>query len=787
MIRCRIERGRWLLFSIFLLVLLSLTGCSPKGGGLLAGLSPSLEQEVDRATKLTDARVSKVGEDWNTNQTAIFKGPRARVVYDLGTPRALRSGWILADNDDTYVVSVSDDGKTFRPAWEAKAERGHGLRPRTGTFEASGRYVQVQATGGDGNHSISEVQLFEDAAIRGPVGVKVVASRQPHEVARTSVLHLGLALVTLLLLSRPGRRPWWLLGVGAVGVAALGVAEAFPDIWPVDGREVSLVRGIVASVAAFVLAWDAFSPRNVAPDRRVATGILGVCGLLGLLSFYNLGRPQFWDDKTKTPSFVHYLDLRQYHPTAKFFPEIGYRRLYEADTAAFLEETQTPFDRIASKEMRNLDTNMVGRIGDRRAEIKAIKGKFSPERWAEYKQDARYFRLTMGQETWFKMMLDLGGNATPVWMANAYLLFNIVPVNDDSFFRVALLDALLIVLMFVAIGRTFGARTAFLCMVLFGTNDFIMFGTNWGGAIFRHDWLVCLGFGVCALATRRPMLAGALFATAASFRAFPGLALVGVLIPPSWALLEGAWSRRALPSLDEAREIFRPTWPVMLGAGVALSLLFTYSCVVLSPGAWKDWYAKIGILHADAHINTVSLQALLAGETVRPSVIAARRPLILAATLLFSAAIALVARKKPLHQGAIAALLLLPVWMNPSNYYMHLVCLFPMMVADPLCSSKRGDGPIPFFRSDDDAPVRVVLILLVMCASHYLAVLVQDRHIRFYQLSASLVVGMAALLHVLLRRDGPDALAALTSPPAPVNQPEDDEDDEQDEKDNAEA
>jgi hypothetical protein len=188
-------------------------------------------------------------------------------------------------------------------------------------------------------------------------------------------------------------------------------------------------------------------------------------------------------------------------------------------------------------------------------------------------------------------------------------------------------------------------------MVLFGTNDFIMFGTNWGGAIFRHDWMVCLGFGICALATKRPMLAGVLFAAAASFRAFPGLALVGVLIPPSWEVVEQVYRRRRLPSVDDLHRAFAPAWPVMVGAGVTLSALFTYSCLVLSPEAWKDWYAKIGILHADAHINTVSLRALIAGETVREPVMAARRPLILVATLVFSGSIALAARKKLLHQG----------------------------------------------------------------------------------------------------------------------------------------
>lgn len=743
-----------------------LSGCNARGSDLLAHRRPVSAQGVNHASRLTDGKVASSGDEWNCDLAAVLKGADASVVYDLGATTAIRGGWLLADNDDTYVVSVSDDGQTFHMAWEAGPGKGYGLQPRAGAFEASGRYVQLQATGGDGSYSVSELQLFPEANARGPLGLEVQAPRRADEIARTSVLHLGLALMLAAALLRPGRRPWWALGVGALGLASWGAWEVLPGAWPLDGRGVSLARAVIATVATFVIGWDAFAPARIAPDRRVTTGLLTLCGALGVLAFYNLGHPQFYDDKARAPSFVHYLDLRQYYPTAKYFHEIGYRRIYEADLAAYLEETGKPFEQVAQRELRNLDTNLVEKVEARRPVVEGMRARFSPERWAAYVRDARFLRQTMNQENWFKTMLDLGGNATPVWMANAHLLFNAFEATDSNFFRVALLDVVLLGGMFLAIGRTFGLRAAALCMVLFGANDFIMFGTNWGGAIFRHDWLVCLGFGVCALATRRPALAGALFAAAASVRAFPGLALIGVLIPPSWALLEEALARRALPTVAELRKTFRPAWPVMLAAGVTLALLFAYSCVVLSPDAWRDWYAKVRILHADSHMNTVSLQALLAGETVREPVIAARRPLIWLATLGFTAAILLVGRKKSPHQAAVAALLLLPVLMNPSNYYLHLICLYPLLVMTPLPTRRPRDKQAPEVPSAVDLALpRVAMILTAMCASHYFAVMVPDRHIHFYLLSLSIVAGLAALLFVLLRRDGPDALEALTAEP----------------------
>jgi hypothetical protein len=119
--------------------------------------------------------------------------------------------------------------------------------------------------------------------------------------------------------------------------------------------------------------------------------------------------------------------------------------------------------------------------------------------------------------------------------------------------------------------------------------------------------------------------------------------------------------------------------------------------------------------------------------------------------------------------------------MNPANYYLHLVCLYPLFVAEPLPrkKSRREGFPVTFTAAADSTSTKVALILLLMCASHYFAVLVQDRHIRFYQLSFSIVAGLATLLFVLLRRDGPDLLAALS--PAPAGHGDDLKDEDKDE------
>lgn len=757
----------WRALSLLLVtVSLLLTGCEPTSAGLLSGKRATSSKDVERASRVTDGAAAANGDEWDSHLTALFKGPDAQVVYDLGAPTVVRSGWILADNDDTYEIALSDDGSVFESVWEAQGVRGNGLRARSGTFEGKGRYVRLRARGGDGNYSVSELQLYAEPSVQGPIGLKRAAGRGLDELARTSTLHVGLALLAVALFARKTKAfPTWSLALVALGYAFYSFGRIFPEAYPLDSRGVSLVRGVIASVTVFTLGWETFAPARFAPDRRATLAVLGACGVLGLLAFYNLGDPQFWDGKTQSKSYVHYLDLRQYHQTAKYFPEIGYRRLYDADVAAYLEDTGEQFEKVAKIEMRNLDTNLVEKIGGRRAVIEAMPKRFSPERWAAYKRDAKFFRETLGKEHWFDTMHDLGGNATPVWIANAYLLFNAFEASDKSFLQVASLDLLSIVLMFVCLGRTFGLRAAFVSMVLFGCNDFIMYGTNWGGAIFRHDWLVCLGFGICALATKRYWLAGAVLAAAAAFRAFPGLALIGVLFPPAWVVLENAIAKRARPTLEDLKQAAGPAIEVILGATITLVVLFAYSNLVLSPAAWKDWAFKIKILNADAHVNSVSLQALIAGETIRDPVLAARRPEIVVAMIAFVGAILALARKRPLHQGAVAGLLLLPIVMNPSNYYLHLVCFYPFVLTPRIRVAKdnRVDEKGNLAPASDDLfspnTALAIMTLVAMCALHYFAVLVPDRGVHFYLLSVSIVLGLATMLFVVLRHEMGDLVA----------------------------
>lgn len=750
-----------------------LAGCGARAfgpghtGSLLEGRTPR-SHGVLRPTALADGFASEDGGDWSSDLTSVFAGPDASIVFDLGERRPIRAAWLQADNNDVYELDVSDDGVEFHTAWSAGPVGGAGLRPRsTDSIDASGRFVRLRARGGDGSYAIAEALVWSERSEPFPPPIPRKNGAPRDEQIRSQMLVFGFALAGAVLLSLRRSPRWWklLVALGPI-VAAWRLGAVLAELGPAGGREVALARGIAGFVAAVALLWEAFAPPRLAPSRKVSLAVLGVCGVAGVLAFYNLGQPQFFDHKSGARVFTHHWDLRQYYATAKYFPEIGFFRMYEADVAAFAEDQQRSLDSLASQPMRDLYTNHMTTVAARRGAIEEVKHRFSPERWESYKRDAAYFRATMGPPAWLDTLADLGGNATPVWMSLAHVMFGSFQANDRAFAICGLLDPLLFLALFVAVGRTFGLRIMFATMVVFGANDFIMFGTNWAGATLRHDWLVYLGLGACALRVKRFRLGGVLLALATAIRAFPLFALAGVGLPAAWWLVERTMKERRVPRLGEIVKEQRDTVRVLVAAAATLVVLVVVSSAVLGAHSWIAWWAKVNLLDADAHVNPVSLRTVLAGSgPERLRVLAERTPMYWGALAAFFVLVCVAARKKPLEQAALYGLMLVQMALFPANYYAHLVCLLPMLAVDRLARGAKGDEAAPdegdgLRRSFGATDAWVLVTLAAMCAAQYFTVLVSEQRLHFYLSSVTLVAAYASMLLAVVRRDAFPALAA---------------------------
>ncbi|HVJ19433.1 MAG TPA: hypothetical protein VM686_28635, partial [Polyangiaceae bacterium] len=458
-----------------------------------------------------------------------------------------------------------------------------------------------------------------------------------------------------------------------------------------------------------------------------------VSAVVACASFYNLGVPQFWNAKDDRPEFVHTWDMRIYYPFAKYYGELGYDGVYLASAGAYLEDVPgASLEKIGQTTIRNLDTLREQKLGDVGPAITRVKERFSPERWQSFKRDMTYFREVMGRE-YLRTLHDHGANATPVWVACAQLIFSWAPASEGMLVFGGLVDAILLLALFVTIWRTFGLRAMLLSMVVFGANDLYMFGTNWGGATLRHDWLAYLGFAVCALRSKRFVLAGALFGLGAMIRAFPLLALAGVVFPALWWVLERRLADGKLPSVRALIDEHRQALLVLAGAAGAMLGLFLLTSALYSFGAWAEWWRKIVALNAGIGVNDVSLKALIAGgDDARP-----RPALFVISQLVCVAVVAAACRFRKLEHGVLLALPLIAVLGNPSSYYLHLVFLMVLLGEATRQSGKAlKDVTLP----------EASLPLLAMCVAQYWTALDPDAG-RHFQAETALLFAAWAWLY----------------------------------------
>jgi hypothetical protein len=712
---------------------------------LLSGARPIESRGVTEVDRLTDDVAAFDGDTWKTQLSARFSDLESFVTFDLGSERAIDALFLQGDNNDRYEVALSSDGRSFQPVWVAAEQRRGGLQARsTKDLRARGRYLRLKPVSGDDALAVAELQAFEAVPVTFPPEVPRKSGVSLERRVRDRTLVFGVALIFALLLVRSRARPG-LYAIAAIAVLAAGfsLAPAFVAAWPVSNREVSLVRAVVAVVAAVAVARLGFAAARYPAHRPLCASILGLCAVVGVLAFYNLGQPQFYDVGARQPTFAHYLDLRQYYTSAKYFRELGYEGTYEADLLAYTADSGQSLESLAKTPMRDLYTLRDSRVGDQIAHIEARREHFTPERFEQYRADARFFRSVMGTRHYLETLQDFGANATPFWMSLAHAMFSAIPPSNTAFTITGSLDVLLLLVTLVAIGRSFGLVAALVSAVVFGANDFVMYGTNWAGATLRHDWLFCLGLGACALRRERFALGGALLGFSTMIRAFPALALIGVGLAALFREVLAYREVKRLPTRAELVGRQRDTLRVFAGALGAAIVAFLLARVVLPDASWIDWYKKVALGDAEPHPATLGLRVLLGGSDFnQASVLRARMPVYAAALVLFGGAVALACRGRRLEHAALLGLVLVPVVFSPAPYYLHLVFLLPLLAFDRDC---RGAGFAPLSAKS----AGIVLSLLLLCAAQYVAAPISDWALHFSLENALLFVAIAVLLLLL--------------------------------------
>jgi hypothetical protein len=345
---------------------------------------------------------------------------------------------------------------------------------------------------------------------------------------------LAIALVAIAGISyvaarKHGRVAATPLGLDVYGpLFVLGFTACASFWWVTDDSTASTVTLTLAGGAFAVIAWGySLAVRKRAGDfQPLRDRLLVAIGVAAGLGYANFGHLHF-------PSFIHTWDTYHYYIGAKYFPEVGYERMYECAIVADAEDFSS--DKLARMRARRVITNLRSNVMERVDETVLRRPDectrhFSPARWLAFKKDVAFFRARVSEERWEEIHHDHGYNASPVWTLLGHVIANTGAASLARVTAVDLVDPLYLTLMAAMIWWAFGPRVFAVAMLMLGGNWASRFFFWTGGSLLRHDWLFYTVAVVCLLRRGKPFMAGAALAYASLLRLFPGLLVVGPVL-----------------------------------------------------------------------------------------------------------------------------------------------------------------------------------------------------------------------------------------------------------------
>jgi hypothetical protein len=642
--------------------------------------------------RFTDGRVVSDGAPWNVSEAVIVTGP---IDFDLQREVPISGFAIQADNNDDYAFAVSTDGQAYQQVYLARPNTAPGLRTRESPLlNVNARFVRVTPSSGDGNFSISEIEIFEGDNSGSILLVAPWAPKHPID-AQWMWAILG-AIVFLFVSSTKLPKVVFAVGAGLVLFSLYNATYLTFTSSEFDAARLAWLKAALSVLAIAALIREVTFKDSWPAHTGATLTALTFSAALGLLCFPNLLKEQFFDAKAQKPTYLHHYDMRTYFPIAKYTDELRFDGVYAASALVVAEDTGG-LERMKSVPFRDLRNHDDSNVEKQMEHIAAVRARFTDERWAMFKKDMQYFRESMGDAGFLSSMSDHGGNATPVWLLGAYLTFCHFEASNTSLWIGLWVDILLVLFAFASLWWAYGYRTAAVGMAVFGLMDFYLFGSTWFGAGLRHDWLSLWCIGVCFLKKEKYQLAGATLAWSALIRAFPALAFVALGIPFVHRFLEAKKSNQNL------KEALRPFVQIATGATVATVALLLLSVLFFGVQIWPEWLHKVALLDGAGHVNNIAVRTWMLTEKMESRLLA----------LGFLGGLFYVLKNSNLASAAAWGVGLLPFVFNPANYYLH--AMFILVV---LANEVRANQVY--------VKTLVWCALLGMCVASYFTTLTSD-------------------------------------------------------------
>jgi hypothetical protein len=432
------------------------------------------------------------------------------------------------------------------------------LTASTGRYEAE-RQLHITAV-----FAFAVLPLLATAAALSP-RLQVLRAATPGWTCATAALIAGAGAV-----------------IYALGVAAIHGTQQPAIIWAVAAG------AALAMVLVSVLARAAVSGQQ----RLHRAALVGITlGSVYALVHFN---PQ--------GSLVLLHDQFHYFLGAKYFQELGYTRLYHC--AAIAEMDNGRGELIAQQRIRDLMTNRLVPGDALLADPHSCRSAFSARRWEAFRSDVAYFRTHTSAHGAQNYLKDHGYNASPAWTALNRAMIASRPASNTTVRWLSSIDVALLLGMFALLVWAFGAETAVLAALLWGTSSIWMYEGQGGiGSFGRLYWVFAVLAAVCLSKKGWSGVAGFSLAVAVMDRLFP----VAFLFGPIAAAAGGLVKRRS----------DRRLWRMLAGATLGVTLIASYTFHATDGLQTVNAFVENSRNHVSRElINNVGLSTLVSSSWV---------------------------------------------------------------------------------------------------------------------------------------------------------------------------
>ena len=312
-------------------------------------------------------------------------------------------------------------------------------------------------------------------------------------------------------------------------------------------------------------------------QRKLFRWLFAAVAVLSVGNYFNFGDFQGHGQQLSRHEQFHFF------LGSKYLSELRYDAIYDATLLAGLEELL--FDNTRTRRRDPLTFEVLPLVISRERSAE-IHGRFTPQRWREFRKDLHFFFGSFNGQVG-KMLTDHGNTGSPTWAMTAGLFTGTLQLNRGSAHLFAYLDVLLLLILFVTVRQTLGARTMALAMVI-GLSVPLVYNML-GGSILRMDWIFALGMSVCLFERRHFRTAGIFLGYAVASKL-----LAGIMVLP--------FGLRFLVKAIQNRRVDRDHLRYILFAVYGLALFVLLSVLYFADASmWQDYYQRMLVTYQEKY------------------------------------------------------------------------------------------------------------------------------------------------------------------------------------------